>query len=40
VWLPAAVVAAVGVVLLARTSEGCRRPITWRRAGTVAAGAA
>ena len=27
VWLPAAAVAAVGVVLLARTSEGCRRPL-------------
>jgi hypothetical protein len=40
VWLPAAAVAAVGVVLLARTGEGCRRPITWRRARTVAAGAA
>jgi hypothetical protein len=31
VWLPAAGVAAVGVVLLARTGEGCRRPIVWRR---------
>jgi hypothetical protein len=27
VWLPAAVVAAVGVVLLARSAEHCRRPI-------------
>jgi hypothetical protein len=31
VWLPAAVVAAAGVVLLARTGEGCRRPIRFRR---------
>ncbi len=31
VWLPAAVVAAAGVVLLARTGEGCRRPIRLRR---------
>jgi hypothetical protein len=38
VWLPAAVVAAVGVVLLARTSEGCRRPISWRRRNRLAAG--
>jgi hypothetical protein len=38
-WLPAAVVAAVGVLLLARTSEGCRRPITWRRRNRLAADA-
>jgi hypothetical protein len=31
VWVPAALVAAAGVVMLARTSEGCRRPISWRR---------
>jgi hypothetical protein len=31
VWLPAAVVAAIGVVLLARTGEGCRRPFGRRR---------
>jgi hypothetical protein len=31
VWLPAAAVAAAGVVLLARTGEGCRRPIRLRR---------
>jgi hypothetical protein len=39
VWLPAAVVAAAGVVLLARTGEGCRRPIVWRRADRSRAGA-
>jgi hypothetical protein len=39
VWLPAAVVAAVGVVLLARTGEGCRRPIVWRRRGRSGAAA-
>ncbi|MEV4050324.1 DMT family transporter [Amycolatopsis sp. NPDC049688] len=33
VWVPAAAVAVVGVVLLARTGEGCRRPlrVSWRR---------
>ncbi|MFC5685218.1 DMT family transporter [Amycolatopsis mediterranei] len=31
VWVPAAAVAVVGVVLLARTGEGCRRPVFRRR---------
>ncbi|WP_167441607.1 DMT family transporter [Amycolatopsis vastitatis] len=31
VWVPAAAVAVVGVVLLARTGEGCRRPLRRRR---------
>jgi hypothetical protein len=31
VWVPAALVAAAGVVLLARTSEGCRRPVRFTR---------
>ena len=31
VWVPAAAVAVVGVVLLARTGEGCRRPLRLRR---------
>jgi hypothetical protein len=31
VWLPAAAVAAIGVVLLARTGEDCRRPLQFRR---------
>jgi hypothetical protein len=31
VWGPAALVAAAGVVLLARTSEGCRRPLRFTR---------
>jgi drug/metabolite transporter (DMT)-like permease len=30
-WLPAAAVAALGVVLLARTGQGCRRPLGRRR---------
>ncbi|MFT7874351.1 hypothetical protein ACHL6L_44255, partial [Amycolatopsis sp. A24] len=31
VWVPAAAVAVVGVILLARTGEGCRRPVFRRR---------
>jgi hypothetical protein len=31
VWLPAGLVAAIGVVLLARSAEHCRRPIASRR---------
>ncbi len=31
VWVPAAAVAVVGVVLLSRTGEGCRRPVFRRR---------
>ena len=31
VWLPAGLVAAVGVVLLAHAGEGCRRPLRFRR---------
>ncbi|WP_410590091.1 hypothetical protein [Amycolatopsis sp. lyj-23] len=31
VWVPAAAVAVVGVVLLARTGESCRRPVFRRR---------
>jgi hypothetical protein len=35
VWLPAAVVACVGVVLLSRTGEDCRRPFRIRRPADV-----
>ncbi|SFW67509.1 DMT family transporter [Amycolatopsis australiensis] len=31
VWAPAAAVAVLGVILLARTGEGCRRPLVFRR---------
>ncbi|WP_246271495.1 hypothetical protein [Amycolatopsis acididurans] len=37
VWAPAALIAVVGVVLLARTGSGCRRPVFTRPPQTRAA---